>query len=321
MQHAGVVDIDRIAFSPDGRRFMTAGRDAAGRRGEIRVWDTSSGEPIGPVLPHPIGTWALAISPDGKTVLSGSGDFAQVAAGSQAVGGVARASLQPRPPASGARLGRGPQPGWENRPDRMCGRQCTRLGRGQRSAPRPVLSHPKAVKAVAFSPDGKIALTGSIDRMARLWDVSTGKPIGAPMNHDSEVFAVSFSPNGKMILTASRDGAARLWDAGTTRATGVVLRHPYSIRDNDSSLGPDSETREQTSLIKAIAFSPDGKTVLTGSVDATARLWDVVSGKLIGEPFLHEGDVHAVAFSPDGEAILTSTRWKTHLWDAARYWS
>ena len=169
---------------------------------------------------------------------------------------------------------------------------------------------------MAFSPDGKTALTGSADRTARLWDVSTGKPIGAPMNHQSEVFAVAFSPNGKLILTASKDGEARLWDAATTRPTGIVLRHPYSIRDNESSLGPDDATREQTSLIKAIAFSPDSRMVLTGSVDATARLWDVASGKLIGEPFVHESDVNAVAFSPEGEAILTATKWKTHLWDA-----
>jgi eukaryotic-like serine/threonine-protein kinase len=318
VEHAGVVDIDRIAFSPDGRRFMTAGRDAAGRRGEIRVWDTSSGEPIGPVLPHPVGTWALAISPDGKTVLSGSGDFAKLPRE------VRLWEVSPEHPSSRVLPHPAPVLAAVLSPDGKTvltgcedgnARVWDAAGGQLRGA---VLSHPKAVKAVAFSPDGKIALTGSIDGMAKLWDISTGKPIGAPMNHDSEVFAACFSPNGQMILTATKDGRARIWDAGTTQATRVVLRHPYSIRDDDSSWGPESETRKPTSEIKAIAFSPDSKTVLTGSVDATARLWDAVSGKLIGEPFLHEGDVHSVAFSPDGEAILTSTRWKTHLWDLAR---
>ena len=317
VQHPGNVDIDSIAFCPDGRRFMTAGRDAAMRRGEIRFWDASSGEPIGPVLPHPIGIWALAVSPDGKTILSGSGDFGTLPRELRLWEATAEHPSSrgfPHPASvlaavlsrDGKTVLTGCADGYARVWDAASGKL-----RG------PILSHQKAVEAVALSPDGKIAVTGGIDRTARLWDVSTGKPVGAPMNHDSEVFAVCFSPDGQMILTASRDGTARLWDAGTAQATGIVLRHRYSLRDNDSSLGRDDEPREQTSLIKAVAFSPDGKIVLTGSVDATARLWDVVSGKLIGEPFLHEGDVNAVAFSPDGAAILTSTRWKTYLWDTA----
>jgi eukaryotic-like serine/threonine-protein kinase len=317
VQHPGIVDIDSIAFCPDGRRFMTAGRDSAMRRGEIRFWDASSGEPIGPVLPHPIGIWALVVSPDGKTILSGSGDFGTLPRELRLWEATAEHPSSrgfPHPASvlaavlsrDGKTVLTGCADGYARVWDAASGKL-----RGA------ILSHQKAVEAVALSPDGKIAVTGGIDRTARLWDVSTGKPVGAPMNHDSEVFAVCFSPDGQMILTASRDGTARLWDAGTAQATGIVLRHRYAFRDNDSSLGRDDETREQTSLIKAVAFSPDGKTVLTGSADATARLWDVVSGKQIGEPFLHEGDVNAVAYSSDGEAILTSTRWNTYLWDTA----
>ena len=274
VQHAGVVDIDRIAFSPDGRTFMTACRNAATSRGEIRHWDTSSGKPIGPVLPHPIGIWALAVSPNGKTVLSGSGDFEDMERK------VRLWEVTPEHPSSrvlphpasvfaavfspdGKIVLTGCADGtarlWDATSGKLVG---------------PSFSHQKAVEAVAFSPDQKTVLTGSIDQTARLWDASTGKPIGAPMKHQSGVFAASFSPSGKMILTASRDGAVRLWDAETTQPTGIVLRHPYSIRDNASTLA-ESATRDQTSLIKAVAFSPDGKTVLTGSVDATARLWDV----------------------------------------------
>ena len=65
-----------------------------------------------------------------------------------------------------------------------------------------------------------------------------------------------------------------------------------------------------------MAFSPDGKTVLTGSDDKTARLWDAATGNGSGRPLEHQGAVWAVAFSPDGKSILTGSRDGTaRLWD------
>jgi tetratricopeptide (TPR) repeat protein len=108
---------------------------------------------------------------------------------------------------------------------------------------------------VAFSPDGKTVLTGSLDLAARLWDVMTGRPLGPPLEHQSWVRAVAFSPDGKTVLTGGDDRTARLWDATTGRPLGPPLTHQGWVR--------------------AVAFSPDGKTVLTGSDDRPARLWDV----------------------------------------------
>ena len=71
-------------------------------------------------------------------------------------------------------------------------------------------------------------------------------------------------------------------------------------------------------VVLAVAFSLDGKTVLTGSVDNTARLWDAATGKPAGPPMTHNGAVWTVAFSPDGKAVLTASNDKTaRLWDAA----
>ncbi len=69
--------------------------------------------------------------------------------------------------------------------------------------------------------------------------------------------------------------------------------------------------------VKAVAFSPDGKTVITGSQDKTARLWDAATGQPLGQTLTHQGSVRAVAFSPDGKTVITGSWDKTRtFWDA-----
>jgi WD40 repeat protein len=154
------------------------------------------------------------------------------------------------------------------------------------------------VYAVAFSPDGHTALTGSEDKTARLWDVASGLPEGPPLRHDDAVVTVAFSPDGRTVLTGSRDKTARLWDVASAQQQRPALSHD--------------------DVVVAVAFSPDGHTALTGSWDKTARLWDVASGLPKGSPLKHDGAVVAVAFSPDGRTALTGSDDRTaRLWDVA----
>ncbi len=162
----------------------------------------------------------------------------------------------------------------------------------------PPLQHPARVHAVAFSPDGRLLLTGCDDHSARLWQTATGRPVGRPLVHRNRVEHVAFSPEGKVALTGSLDGTARLWDAATGAALGKPLTH--------------------SDIVRAIAFSPDGRLVATGSNDATARLWDVPTGQPHGEALRHEGAVRSLAFSPDSKQVLTGSNDKTaRLWDVA----
>ena len=109
------------------------------------------------------------------------------------------------------------------------------------------IRHPGPVQAVAFRPDGKAMLTGCQDYKARIWDLATGRLIGQALLHPSPVAAVAFSPDGKTLLTGCWTGTAHLWDALTGQPLGQPLIHP----------GP----------VQALAISPDGKSVLTGSED------------------------------------------------------
>ena len=83
--------------------------------------------------------------------------------------------------------------------------------------------------------------------------------------------------------------------------------------------GPAARARPDPSgPVLAAAFSPDGRAVIIGSMDETARLWDAATGRPIGPTLTHKGRVSAVAFSPDGKAVLTGG-WDGmgRLWDAA----
>jgi WD40 repeat protein len=126
------------------------------------------------------------------------------------------------------------------------------------------LRHGGWVRAIAFDPERRVAVTGCNDGTARLWDLTDGRPIGPPLDHKGDVVAVAISPDGKTVLTGSADWVARLWDAATGRPIGPGLTHHNCIR--------------------AVAFAPDGHTVLTGGFDRLIRRWDVptpVTGRVV----------------------------------------
>jgi WD40 repeat protein/tRNA A-37 threonylcarbamoyl transferase component Bud32 len=160
-----------------------------------------------------------------------------------------------------------------------------------------LLRHSDLVHFVAFSPDGRTAVTASPDGTARLWDALTGEPRGAPLRHEGGVFQAAFSPDSRHVITASLDRTARLWEVDGGRPWGAPLRHR----------GP----------VRSVAFSPDGRTVLTGSNDGAARIWDVASQQPRGEPLPHEGWVQQVGFRPDGNVAITAAQGDNtvRLWD------
>jgi WD40 repeat protein len=166
-------------------------------------------------------------------------------------------------------------------------RQMREVGAEDRSLLRIFAGHSGLVNCVAFSPDGKLVLTGSEDGTARLWETGSGQQVGTLEGHSESVRSVAFSPDGKLILTGSYDGTTHSWETGSGQHLGTLKGH--------------------SSLVNSVAFSPDGKLVLTGSGDRTARLWETGSRKQVGTFEGHGGPVTSVAFAPDGKLVLTGS--------------
>jgi len=133
---------------------------------------------------------------------------------------------------------------------------------------------------VAFSPDGKQALSGGDSVVIQLWDVATGREVRRFEGHTNRVTGMAFSPDGTFVSPAAR-----------TRPSASGTRPPP--RRSGASRGTGNG-----SLLRGV--SPDGRRILSGSNDRTVRLWDVETGKELRVFEGHTDHVVSVAFSPDG---------------------
>ncbi len=145
------------------------------------------------------------------------------------------------------------------------------------------------VDALAVTRRGHLFATGGWNGTARIWDLTTKKEKIPPLMHDCDyVYAVAFSPDGRFLATGSDKIAkyAQLWDCETGKRIRVFEGHTKSVR--------------------SVAFSKDGKRLLTGSLDKTAALWDVETGKRLIEFHGHSLSVNSVEFSPDETQIVST---------------
>ena len=168
------------------------------------------------------------------------------------------------------------------------------------------------VSSVDFSPDGKSILTGDYENSLKLWDSKTGKVIKTFNGHTNWIRSVAFSPDGREILSGSggvfgtdgkpvvgNDNTIRLWNVQTGR----------EIRSYENNKEP----------ILSVAFSSDGKEVLSGGDDDNVKLWDRNSGKQIHSMLGHWDDVHCASFVPNSHFALSgSENGSIRLWDLDR---
>jgi WD40 repeat protein len=155
--------------------------------------------------------------------------------------------------------------------------------------------HTGAVRAIAFSPDGKRLATGGSDCVVKLWDVHAAKSVATFEGHSGTVCAVAFSPDGATLASGSEDRTIKLWNV----APNAAPRQPGDL--------PLRATLERhTAAVWCLAFSPQGKTLASGGLDNTCRLWNPQTGVLRAAPEC-DSAVISVAFAPDASALVMGT--------------
>lgn len=271
-------DLGRVALSADGRWIATAGRDWA-----ARLWDVASGWPVGEPMRHDAGVDDLMFSDDGALLVTTAYDH------TTRLWQVPEATVVGRPRVSASIPGIGAVGPTRIIASPTQGGLVDLWGLdGQRAMP----SVPHAgVDLARFDLTGRFLVTAGRDGIARLWDLAPAvrEPPRLMIEGTHFAWRVVAAPDGRTIALTS----------GANRLQGVV-------RVMDAFTGaPVTPTMRLSGLNIALAFSPDGRCLVTSSEEGT-RLWDVASGEPLTTMLPEAQPMQFAAFAPDGATFVVA---------------
>jgi eukaryotic-like serine/threonine-protein kinase len=288
--------VSALAFSPDGDRLAEASLNR-----KVRLWDTATGEYQ--TLPHDGTVQSVTFSHDGRRLASTGQDktvhiwdtttgreIPEVLALHGHAGPCGSVAFSP----DGHRLASASLDKtirvWDATPLR--GDESEEL--------LTFTEHGDEIRALAVSSDGRVA-SASVGTSVKVWDGATGN-VSAEFDAQSvTAFCLAWQADGKRIASASWDGRLHtvwVWDAQTGKKIFSLPSGPPYF---------------------ALAFSPDGRYLITGNGSGTLQVWDALTGAEIGTLGAHNHEIRRLVFSPDGKHLASASgEGIAKLWDASK---
>ena len=284
-----------VTFSADGSILATRSWDKT-----IRLWDANTGKLRHTLIGHQDDVDIVVFGPDGRTLASGSQDNtvrlwdAVTGKHIKTLRGHYSYLISLAFSPDGSILASGSED------DSI---RLWNVSTGQYMGG--LWEHEAGVETLAFSPDGTMLASGSRDDKIILWDLETRDVIHTISEHQDDVWTVAFSPDGKALASGGRDTVS-LWDVATA---GLLQTFRRPIATESSAGTPEELTDDAPTDLPAnatsIVFSPDGRVLISGSYDATIRLWDISTGEQLETLVGHTYSIASVAVSPDGSTIAS----------------
>ena len=158
--------------------------------------------------------------------------------------------------------------------------------------------HTDMPESVAFSPNGRLLVSGGDEGTMRLWNVPERRQLWHVSIGSRPVRTVTFSPDGTRLVAADTDGTVSLWDLRTHTQLGNAIN-------------------THADELLTLSFSPDGKEIATGDLAGGVRFWSTTNHQEQGRPIKLASGVSAIAFSPDGRLLASgSYQHRIRIWDA-----
>ncbi|QDT49294.1 translocation protein TolB [Symmachiella dynata] len=296
-------EVFTLAFAPDGKTLASGSGDfhldseteQLLEYGELKFWNMDLRTEMA-AIESTARFWAVAFSPDGKLAVTGGG-------------------------VQGQRAGVIQVWDWQNKKQLA------------------TVTQDWLVQSLAISPDGKRLATVSYGSQAILWDLPGLENPVVLEGHTDDVKSVAFSPDGWSVATGSWDGTVKLWDVETARCTSTLQMDGTARSVSTVAFSPDGETiaagcgtinqrnaqqcgavtcweiasgtqtvtLPHNDYITSLVFSPDRRTLISGSRDGLVRLWDYRAGTEL-KTITHAGPIESIAISNDAKLLATAGR-------------